>query len=129
MANRFIKDSPIESQLVSEGEEPDDFWAALGGKGSYDSTTDDKPIHDFQTARLFEWRKTKFEEIVQYEQSDLDDDDIIILGDYSSERQFLRKLCFVVFVNQMLSMCYSFGWELKSKTSIAKRRPKLSRSS
>ena len=113
MAHKFLKDSPIDTQLISEGKEPDEFWAALGGKAAYESTKEDKPIHDFQTARLFEWRRTKFEEIVQYEQSDLDDDDVIILG---NEKIALLKIRFCS-VYQMLSMCYSFGWERKSMTT------------
>ena len=80
MARKLAEKLGKEAKLITEGEEPQDFWSALGGKGSYESTKVDKDIHDFQMARLFEWRKSRFEEIVNYKQKDLDDNDVIILG-------------------------------------------------
>jgi len=69
-----------ESQMIAEGEETDDFWQALGGKGDYESSKQDKLIHDFKNARLFYRKAGKYEEDVDYDQNDLVDDDVIILG-------------------------------------------------
>jgi hypothetical protein len=75
-----LLDENKETQLVSEGEESDDFWKALNGKDSYESTKEDKLIHEFQSARLFYRKRGKYEEVVQFKQKDLLDDEIVILG-------------------------------------------------
>ena len=33
-----------DSVIVNEGEEPDEFWNALGGKGSYTTVNHDAPV-------------------------------------------------------------------------------------
>jgi hypothetical protein len=75
-----LLDENKESQLISEGEESDDFWKALNGKDSYESTKEDKVIHEFESARLFHRKGGKYEEVVQFDQNDLLDDEIVILG-------------------------------------------------
>jgi hypothetical protein len=81
MAKRMaFLDENKESQLIAEGEESDDFWKALNGKDSYESTKEDKIIHEIQSARLFHRKSGKYEEVVQFDQNDLLDDEIAILG-------------------------------------------------
>lgn len=69
--------------VVSEEDEPAEFWAALGGKGEYD-TEIDPPGAPFLEPRLFHCTirsngKFKVEEIASFEQDDLDPDDIMVL--------------------------------------------------
>ena len=68
---------------TNEGDEPDDFWEALGGQGEYPTTGSDlnKPILD---TRLFHCRKSpsgKFRayEIANFTRDDLVADDVMIL--------------------------------------------------
>lgn len=75
--------SPDRSAIViEEGEEPEEFWAALGGKGEYD-TEIDPPGAPFLEPRLFHCsihgKKFRVEEIAIFEQDDLDPDDIMVL--------------------------------------------------
>lgn len=68
---------------VNEGEEPEEFWAALGGQGDYDKEID-QPGAPFLEPRLFHCTirtggKFKVEEISNFEQDDLDPDDIMVL--------------------------------------------------
>lgn len=72
-----------EQVVVNEGDEPAEFWAALGGKGDYD-TEIYPPGAPFLEPRLFHCTirssgKFKVEEIANYEQDDLDSDDIMVL--------------------------------------------------
>lgn len=67
--------------VVQEGEEPDDFWEALGGKTdyqeSYESADAGEPrlfhLHLLSNGRL------KVEEIHDFEQEDLAVDDVMVL--------------------------------------------------
>jgi len=69
---------------ITEGNEPDDFWASIGGKGPYmEFAPGDEPP---RAARLFEasTRTGAFtvEEIAQFVQEDLCDDDVFLLDTF-----------------------------------------------
>lgn len=71
-----------EAETIQEGSEPEDFWSSLGGQGEYSTEIDlDKPI---LMPRLFHVRmmpsgKFRAVEINNFEQSDLVEDDVMIL--------------------------------------------------
>jgi villin 1/advillin len=72
---------------VEEGSEPDEFWAAIGGKGEYPSSSqsDDEEVEP----RLFLIQHMgsdglRVEEVPNYDQSDLQNDDVMML-DVKSE--------------------------------------------
>lgn len=72
-----------EPKTIEEGDEPSEFWTALGGEGDYDKELDPAGP-PFLEARLFHCKirwsgKFKVEEIAQFEQEDLDQDDIMVL--------------------------------------------------
>ena len=61
-----------DAQTINEGEEPNEFWDALGGKGDYDTELE-KPGAPFLEPRLFHCRimtngKLRVEEIANFEQ-------------------------------------------------------------
>lgn len=75
--------NPKDHKSISEGEEPVEFWEALGGEGDYDHEID-APGAPFLEPRLFHCRilfngKFRVEEINNFEQDDLDVDDIMVL--------------------------------------------------
>lgn len=71
-----------EAIVVKEGEEPAEFWNALGGKSDYDTEIDPAGA-PFLEPRLFHCSihngKFRVEEVPQFEQDDLDNDDIMVL--------------------------------------------------
>lgn len=72
-----------ETQTIEEGEEPEAFWNAINGKTDYDKELD-TPGAPFLEPRLFHCKlltngKLRVEEIHEFEQDDLDQDDIMIL--------------------------------------------------
>ncbi|CAO1422019.1 unnamed protein product, partial [Diamesa serratosioi] len=72
-----------EAQVIEEGDEPAEFWDALGGKGDYDTEIDPAGA-PFLEPRLFHCHilkngKFRAEEVSSYSQDDLDLDDIMVL--------------------------------------------------
>lgn len=72
-----------EISVIEEGSEPEEFWTALGGEGAYDTELD-PPGAPLLEQRLYHCRirwegKLRVEEIHNFEQEDLDEDDIMVL--------------------------------------------------
>ncbi|XP_041824658.1 villin-1 [Melanotaenia boesemani] len=72
-----------DKQVVMEGQEPVDFWLALGGKAPYASDNRlhrEEPLH---SPRLFECSnqtgRFRMTEVYDFDQSDLDEDDVMLL--------------------------------------------------
>jgi len=74
--------------IVCEGSEKADFWAALGGKEEYANSKFLKEEETSHTARLFQCSNAsgvfKAEEIVNFSQEDLVDDDVMLLDAWSN---------------------------------------------
>lgn len=73
----------VELEQVEEGAEPDEFWEELNGEGQYDRSLGDDGAPLLES-RLFHCHLSsggflKVEEVAQYEQEDLDSDDIMLL--------------------------------------------------
>ena len=73
-----------EVLLVSEGQEKDEFWDAIGGKEEYSNDKRLQTPDDPHSARLFQCSNAKgrltIEEIPSFDQSDLIEDDVMLLG-------------------------------------------------
>lgn len=72
-----------EPNVIAEDAEPETFWEALGGKSDYDKEVD-LPGAPVLEPRLFHCRilrngKIRVEEVHDFDQTDLDVDDIMIL--------------------------------------------------
>ena len=85
LANNFLGKSGRPVTQITEGNEPEDFWASIGGKGPYmEFAPGDEPP---RSARLFEasTRTGVFtvEEITQFVQEDLCDDDVFLLDTFT----------------------------------------------
>jgi len=70
-----------EVLAIGEGDEPEEFWAAIGGKGEYAKHPEDEPMP--ADPRLFQC-STAFgsfvvEEIADFTQEDMIDDDVMLL--------------------------------------------------
>lgn len=77
----YWKDAELE--VIEEGAEPQEFWDELNGEGQYDQSLEDRSAPLLEP-RLFHCRLTrtgraKVEEVAQYEQEDLDTDDVMLL--------------------------------------------------
>lgn len=82
IVGRIVPNDP-DVQFIQENEEPDEFWTALGGVGEYDREVD-APGAPFLEPRLFHCHilangKLRVQEIADFEQSDLDVDDNMVL--------------------------------------------------
>ncbi|KAG1662657.1 Villin-1 [Nymphon striatum] len=84
-----------EPVLIYEGQEKDDFWSCIGGKESY---SNDKRLQDTgsrQEPRLFQCSNASgqfvVEEIVNYDQSDLIEDDIMLLDAWDAVFIWIRQ--------------------------------------
>ncbi|XP_039983459.1 villin-1 isoform X1 [Xiphias gladius] len=95
--------SKQDKQVVMEGQEPAEFWVALGGKAPYASDKRlqrEEPPH---SPRLFECSNQtgqfRMTEVVEFAQSDLDEEDVMLMDTWeeiflwvgSSANQFETK--------------------------------------
>eukprot|EP01024_Parvocaulis_polyphysoides_P040084 TRINITY_DN3640_c0_g4_i2.p1 TRINITY_DN3640_c0_g4~~TRINITY_DN3640_c0_g4_i2.p1 ORF type:complete len:918 (-),score=215.37 TRINITY_DN3640_c0_g4_i2:1688-4390(-) len=83
----LVKELELEEIEVKEGEEPDEFWEALGGKTEYAKFS--KKGHAPSQARLFQisdasvgGRGISVEEIFDFSQQDLNSHDVMMLDTY-----------------------------------------------
>ncbi|XP_062841363.1 villin-1 [Trichomycterus rosablanca] len=75
--------SQQEKQVVMEGQEPAQFWVALGGKAPYASDKRLEKEVSAHSPRLFECSnqtgRFRMTEVGQFNQDDLDEDDVMLL--------------------------------------------------
>lgn len=85
LAGTFLNKSGREVVDVPEGSESEEFWGFLGGKGEYEEFAVGEPSP--KDPRLFSCSTAtgsfKVEEVFQFEQEDLLDEDVFILDTYS----------------------------------------------
>ncbi|XP_076312885.1 villin-1-like isoform X2 [Tachypleus tridentatus] len=83
MAKKIASQSGKEQVLVSEGQEKSDFWGAIGGQEPYSNTKLLKSEDDCHQPRLYQCSNAsgrfQVEEIFDFNQSDLIEDDIMLL--------------------------------------------------
>ncbi|XP_022245088.1 villin-1-like [Limulus polyphemus] len=83
MAKKIASQSGREIVLVSEGQEKQEFWNALGGKEHYANNQQLQMTDDSHQPRLFQCSNASgrffVEEIIGFLQSDLVEDDIMLL--------------------------------------------------
>ncbi|XP_061613476.1 villin-1 isoform X1 [Phyllopteryx taeniolatus] len=75
--------SKQDKQVVMEGQEPADFWVALGGKAPYASDKSFQKEEPLHSPRLFECSNQtgqfRMTEVDDFAQSDLDEEDVMLL--------------------------------------------------
>ncbi len=78
----------VRKTVVAEGQEPDAFWEALGGKGEYQSEStgaaepqqqQQQQQHQPQLLLFNDAAAGDVEDLPDYSQADLDDDEIFLL--------------------------------------------------
>lgn len=77
-----IVEPDAEKNVIQEGEEPDEFWDALGGQDSYKTSFEDDLIPlstSLYHAKLKRDNKLVVDQINDFTQADLVEDDIMIL--------------------------------------------------
>ena len=96
-ATQMISESAKRYELVMEGQEPQAFWDALGGKQEYVSAPKDEDIMDLRPPRLFHCSNDKgyfyAEEVFDFTQNDLEEDDVMILDTYKEVFLWLGQDC------------------------------------
>ncbi|VDK36660.1 unnamed protein product [Taenia asiatica] len=91
ICGQIYNQSDTKVEMLSEGEEPDAFWTALGGKGKYDTTAD-----YMQYARLFRLSNDAgyfhaSEKCADFCQDDLVNDDVMMLDNGEQVYLWLGK--------------------------------------
>ncbi|XP_076316612.1 villin-1-like [Tachypleus tridentatus] len=88
MAKKIVSQSGREIVLVSEGQEKQEFWNALGGKEHYANNQQLQMTDDNHQPRLFQCSNASgrfvVEEIIGFIQSDLVEDDIMLLDAWNT---------------------------------------------
>ena len=96
-ATQMISDVAKRYELVMEGQEPDVFWQNLGGKTEYASGRELHEVMPTHPPRLFHCSNDKgyfyAEEIFDFTQEDLEEDDVMILDTYGDVFLWLGKDC------------------------------------
>ncbi|TSK92916.1 Villin-1 [Bagarius yarrelli] len=87
--------SKREKQVIAEGQEPADFWVNLGGKSQYASGKRLQDENNEITPRLFECSNQTgtfvATEIANFDQTDLDEDDIMLLDTWDEVFLWIGK--------------------------------------
>ncbi|CAB3986258.1 scinderin isoform 2 [Paramuricea clavata] len=96
-ATQMISESAKRYELVMEGQEPQAFWDALGGKKEYVSAPKEDNTMDVRPPRLFHCSNDKgyfyAEEVFDFTQNDLEEDDVMILDTFKDVFLWLGKDC------------------------------------
>ena len=74
-------------ETISEGSEPPRFWVSIGGKVPYANSVSLQDEDNEHEARLFECSNAsgnfRCDQIVNFDQNDLDEDDVMLLDTYT----------------------------------------------